>query len=309
MCYSAQVWEQYQKYVKTFGADVDVHAFHKLYVERAHGSAAKIPKGMDLAFSKTADDPLLREIAGLIAEHDGREIRHYEQLMFAQSKRLADARRKLESRETRRALEDVRIASRKIEWAKRKLAALRRTAPMPEDSRIFPGVYAPVLVVVDGRKCIIPMRYQCRPNGKPATYDRKYPGTYNARRDNLEGYWGGLFGRQHGLIVAERFYENVETADGANAVLEFEPRDGSLMHIACVWSHWTNAEGDELYSFAAITDTPEPEVAAAGHDRTVINIKPENVDAWLNPAAGNLAALYAILDDRAHPYYEHRLAA
>ena len=32
------------------------------------------------------------------------------------------------------------------------------------------------------------MRYQCRLAGKPAFYDVKFPGTYNARRDNLEGF-------------------------------------------------------------------------------------------------------------------------
>jgi len=37
-------------------------------------------------------------------------------------------------------------------------------------------------------------------------------------------------------------------------------------------------------------------------------IKPENRDAWLSPGA-DLKALYAILDNRARPYYEHRLAA
>jgi hypothetical protein len=41
----------------------------------------------------------------------------------------------------------------------------------------------------------------------------------------------------------------------------------------------------------------------------VINIKPEHVDAWLNPEPGNLDSLYAIFDDRRHPYYEHRMAA
>ena len=62
-------------------------------------------------------------------------------------------------------------------------------------------------------------------------------------------------------------------------------------------------------SVAAITDDPPAEVAAAGHDRCIIPIKPENIDAWLNPDPKNLAALYAILDDRERPYYEHRLAA
>ena len=62
-------------------------------------------------------------------------------------------------------------------------------------------------------------------------------------------------------------------------------------------------------SFAAITDDPPNEVAAAGHDRCIIPIRPEQVDGWLSPDPTNLAALYAILDDRARPFYEHRLAA
>jgi putative SOS response-associated peptidase YedK len=64
-----------------------------------------------------------------------------------------------------------------------------------------------------------------------------------------------------------------------------------------------------LLSFAATTDEPPPEVAAAGHNRCIVPIKAENLDAWLNPNASDLAALHAILDDRDRPYYEHRLAA
>lgn len=62
-------------------------------------------------------------------------------------------------------------------------------------------------------------------------------------------------------------------------------------------------------SFAAITDEPPTEIAAAGHDRCIVPIRPENVDAWLNPDHRNLKALYDILDDRERPYYEHLLAA
>jgi hypothetical protein len=58
-----------------------------------------------------------------------------------------------------------------------------------------------------------------------------------------------------------------------------------------------------------LTDEPPPEVAAAGHDLCIIPIKPESIDAWLNPDASDLAAQYAILDDRNLPYYEHRLSA
>ena len=78
------------------------------------------------------------------------------------------------------------------------------------------------------------------------------------------------------------------------------------MFIACLYSHWVDPTGTEpdLWSFAAITDEPEPEVAAQGHDRTVINIKPENAIAWLTPQGRSDEDLLAILDDKRHPFYE-----
>ncbi|MFL9869515.1 SOS response-associated peptidase family protein, partial [Paraburkholderia fungorum] len=188
------------------------------------------------------------------------------------------------------------------------------------DSRIFPGHYAPVMVMEDGQRVIKPMRYQCRIAGKPASYDIKYPGTYNARRDNLEGFWRALFGYSHGILMVNAFYENVSRAkmegrqlgDGEkdeNVVLEFKPNPAHDMLVACLWSRWSAPGEPALLSFAAITDEPPPEVAAAGHDRCIIPIKAENVDAWLNPDAADLSTQYAILDDRDRPYYEHRLAA
>jgi putative SOS response-associated peptidase YedK len=197
------------------------------------------------------------------------------------------------------------------------LADLRRTTPLPRDSRIFPGWYGPVLTMENGRRLIRPMRYQCRPAGKPAFYDQKFPGTYNARRDNLEGFWRDLFGFSHGVTVIDAFYENVsrhrvegrELEPGEaeqNVVLEFRPIPPQPMFIACLWSRWGQGD-DELLSLAAITDEPPPEIAAAGHDRCVIPIRPENIDAWLQ--GGDLARMHAILDDRERPYYEHQKAA
>jgi putative SOS response-associated peptidase YedK len=81
------------------------------------------------------------------------------------------------------------------------------------------------------------------------------------------------------------------------------------MLVACLCSRWSAPGEPDLLSFAAITDEPPEEVAAAGHDRCIVPIKPENIGAWLSPNASNLEAMYAILDDRDRPYYEHRLAA
>ena len=54
-----------------------------------------------------------------------------------------------------------------------------------------------------GRKVIVPMRYQCRLPGWSEVVERKYPGTYNARRDKLGEAWRQLFGYNHGLMVVE----------------------------------------------------------------------------------------------------------
>ena len=68
-------------------------------------------------------------------------------------------------------------------------------------------------------------------------------------------------------------------------VLHFVPRPADTMLIACLCSTWQDPKGGPpLLSFAAITDEPPAEVAAAGHDRMIINLKPEHLDAWLSPS-------------------------
>ena len=319
MCYSAQIRHDYNLYVRQFGADIDIKEFVRLYWERQQGSKAKIPKAMDAAFAHPQTDDE-RTIKAMIDAWDREQASKLEQELFKQRKRLADAERTLQVKTTKAATESKRIATSKVEWALGKLADLRRTTLVDEDSRIFPGWYAPVLVSEGGRRVLKPMRYQCRPAGKPAFYDVKFPGTYNARRDSLEKFWSGQFGVSHGIVVLNAFFENVsrhtmehrELAPGEpeqNVVLEFRPRPTQDMLVACLWSQWREAGSPDLLSFAAITDAPPPEVAAAGHDRCIIPIKPEHLDAWLDPDRANLAAQQAILDDRARPYYEHRLAA
>lgn len=319
MCYSAQVEESYREYVRRFGADIDIHEFVKLYADRREGAKVKIPKGMDAPFLEPRTDDE-RRVAAMIAEHNAQQSAKLEAEMFKQKQRLNAAERALLTKPTKKAAEDKRIATDKIGKAMTGLADLRRTDAKERDSRIFPGHYAPVMVWEGGRRVVKPMRYQCRPAGKPAFYDTKFPGTYNARRDNLEGFWKGLFGYSHGIVVVSAFYENVsrhamegrELAPNEreeNVILEFKPTPRQEMLVACLWSRWTGGGEPDLLSFAAITDEPPAEVAAAGHDRCIIPIKPENVDAWLNPDPSNLPALHAILEDRQRPYYEHRMAA
>jgi putative SOS response-associated peptidase YedK len=78
--------------------------------------------------------------------------------------------------------------------------------------------------------------------------------------------------------------------------------------LACLWRYVEATEVEEgFHSFAIITRDPPPEVAAAGHDRCVIAIKPENLDAWLDPDPHHLPDMCAILDDPVGLYYQHEL--
>ncbi len=319
MCYSAQLKAEHRRYEELFGVRISIFDYVKLFKDRILGFDAVIPRGIEAEFMNPRSEPeqeikraidRYREALALELQHD----------TFKQRARAADAQRKLQSKHTKTAEKELGIAQRQIEKNLQRLADLHRTELQASDWQIFPGNYAPVMVVQDGERVVKPMRFRCRPAGKPAAYDKQYPGTYNARRDNLEGFWQGQFGRHHGVLIATAFFENVSRhrLEGRplspdekpqNVRLEFKPDTGGEMLLACLWSHWSKDGEPELDSFALITDEPPPEVAAAGHDRCPIPLKRENVDTWLNPDPADLAASYAVLDDRERPYYEHKLAA
>lgn len=308
MCYSAQVWADYRLYVREFDAGLSIKEFYDLMVRWSRpDSKIKVPRAMLRAFEDPHSE-IEKEIKAMIDERNQRDALKFQQTLFEQRKRLADAERALATKLTKAAAENKRIATNKIEAEWGRLDDLQRSEWRPGDSRIFPRHYAPVMIAEEGRRVIKPMRYQCRPAGKPANYDTRYPGTYNARRNNLEGFWRGQFGHTHALIVVESFFEHV-LRDGQDVKLQFTPEPAHPMLIACLYSHWTGQHEPDLLSFAAITDDPPPEIAAAGHDRCIIPIKPEHIDAWLTPNPSDLKSLYAILDDRPRTYYEHRLAA
>lgn len=167
MCYSAEIEADYHKYVRQFGADISIREFVRLYWERKNGAKVKIPRAMDAAFARPSgpDETQIHEMA---QDFYAEQIGKLEQELFKQKKRLADAERALLTKSTKGALDSKRIATDKIAWIRGKLDDLRRSELSGEDARIFPGWYAPVLVVEEGRRVIKPMRYQCRPAGKPA---------------------------------------------------------------------------------------------------------------------------------------------
>lgn len=318
MCYSAQIKASYTKYVRAFGATMRIEEFFDVFWQRRADSSIQIPKALEAEFLHPQTEGE-RRIKAEVDWFAGQQKAKFETEITRQSERLAKAQSKLAIKTSKTAQDDLRIASRKIDWAKGKIADLLATSVQASDSRIFPGWYAPVMVMEHGQRVVKLMRYQCRPAGKPAWYDSKFPGTYNARRDSLQGFWSKQFGYTHGVAIFDSFYEVVERhrAEGRSlapdervekVVVEFKPQPEQELLVACIWSRWTSPGAPDLLSFAAITDEPPAEVLAVGHDRCIIPIKPENIDAWLNPDPRYLAAQHAILDDRVRPFYRHKIA-
>ena len=319
MCYSAQVVQIIRKLHRILGIRLDYEEALKLFVRRLDDPGISISRGFEANFEEPRNEEE-RQIKAAIDTHRSRAATKLEKELFAQKTRLANAERSLQVKETRKAREDVRIATSKIETLASKLSDLRRSDTKSRDNRIFPQVYAGVVVRQGADNVLTPMRYFCRPQGKPAFYDKKYPGLYNARRDNLEKFWAGQFGHHHALMVVESFYENVQLhamehrdlaagEEPRNVVLQFTPQPPEPLLIACLWSHWTDPNEPDLRGFAAITDDPPADVAAAGHDRCIVNLKPEHVEAWLTPAGRSLPELQGILSDRIIPAIVHSALA
>jgi putative SOS response-associated peptidase YedK len=319
MCYSAFVRQDLHEIARRFGAEVAHDMFAQVFRRRLDGDDIKLTRALEENFSRP-ETAIERQIKADIDAFRARRVAEWETDLFVQKKRLADAERSLQTKETKKARDDVRIATNKIQTYIERLSDTRRTEPKERDSRIFPMVYAPVVANIDGHRQIVPMRYTCRLAGKPANYDVRYPGTYNARRDNLGGFWGEVYGRNHAVMIVNGFFENVPRhlyeqrelkaeEKPANMVLQFNPRPATEMLVACLWDHWSSPSAPELWSFAAVTDEPPPEIAATGHQRCIIALQEANVREWLSPQAVSKERLEAILSDREAPYYEHRVAA
>ena len=310
MCYSARIESKWKRYVREMEARIEYSDFLELARLRlADPGRYRLPRGFDLEFADAQTDEE-RAIGGLVDQYRSGQVTKLETEIFAQRKRQAEAERKLAVKQTKAAAESMRIATSKVQQAMGKLSLLTDAKPHSNDYRIFPRSYAPIMFMRGGVKVFAPARYLLRQPGKPAFMDDKLSGNYNARRDNLTKFWRQEFGATHAVMAIQSFYENVTGADGQNQVLHFIPKPAGVMLIACLFAEWSDPKsGEKLLSFAAVTDDPPEEVAAAGHDRMVIRLTPENVDRWLTPQGRSDEELQAILSERQPAYYEHRVAA
>jgi DNA gyrase/topoisomerase IV subunit A len=141
MCYSAQVVQAARKLSRQLGIRFDYAEAEKLFFRRLEAPSVVISRGFDANFEEPTNDQE-RRIKGAIDDHRARLATKLEKDLFSQKNRLVSAERSLRGKEIKKAREDVRIATNKIETLTVKLADLRRTETKPRDNRIFPMVYA-----------------------------------------------------------------------------------------------------------------------------------------------------------------------
>lgn len=321
MCYSARVWADFRQYQR-LGGQLDIHAFVAMFVDRGKSGdlLSAVAKPLRNAFMapRTEEEAQVREAA---IEAYQQAAMQQEAIIAEQAERLLTAQAKLATKPTKTAANDARIAQNKIDVARAKLGLTEDREEVTGWWRFYPGGYAPILLrdPATGERIVVPARFRCRIPGWTVQDERAKPGSYCARKDTLRTVWRNLFGRNHALIVASRFYEAVdlhqlqrrELAPGERALsqeISFTPEPEQEMLLACLWRYVEETpEEPGFYSFALITRDPPPEVAAAGHDRCVIAIRPENVDAWLHPDPNHLGDQLAILENPIDAYYQHEL--
>src|ERR1700733_5673334 len=136
MCYSAQVIQMARKLHRQLGLRIDYDEVEKLFFRRLDDPGIVISRGFEANFLEPSTDQQKR-IADAIEQHRSRTAAKFEKDLFSQKTRLVTAQRSLKDKETKKAREDVRIASKKIETLTGKLSDLRRCEPAPEDNRIF----------------------------------------------------------------------------------------------------------------------------------------------------------------------------
>lgn len=322
MCYSAEVWASFDRY-RAIGGVLAIKEFVKLagWTQKKGVWIRTLPQALRRALLGTQreyGDEVFKAFAA--AEISG--IDDLTEDLQKQEDRLARAKEILASHKPTKAAEKERAAAeKKIKAGLRKLDDLKREPPADGTGRIWPGHFCPVLIrdPESGERLIVPMRYRCRLPGWTEQDERLKPGTYNARRDKLSTVWRRLFGYTHGIVGATHFFESVslhrlqqrDLTPGEKDVsveIEFAPEPAQDLYLACLWRYIEDTpEQPGFYTFAIITRDPPQEVQAAGHDRCVIAIRKENVQAWLNPDPHHLQAMYDILDNPVDAYYTHEL--
>jgi putative SOS response-associated peptidase YedK len=307
MCYSAMIEADLRKLERQFGVKVDWSSFEEAFNIRTKYDQAMIPSGLDSYIIQNAETPLQKRLAKMAKAHYQAEIEKFSAKLKKYEQDVKDFEAKLKSGSKVKDLaEKLEKRRATVEWHKEKIEYYEKIEETGAP-RVFPNFYAPVIIKDDKESLLRLMRYHlCPKNGKEMNAF-KY-NLFNARRDRLldSRTWKPVFGKKHAIFPFHRFYESVADENGKAKIIYFQPKDQELMWSAALFEE-AKIESGILRSFAAITDEPPPEVAAAGHDRCPVYLAKDQFGKWLEPKE-TPTELVELLGRIVPTYFEHKAA-
>lgn len=213
MCYSAQIWADFRKY-EGFGGKLAIKEFTKLvgWTKKKGNWIKVVPRAMRLAMTDATSGVLDIGTIEMAREAETEAIALIASEIGVQEARLVEATAKLaSSKPTKKAENDRRIATNKIEAGRKKLEDWALPAPADGIDKVWPGHSAPVMIrdPETGVRMVVPMRKRCRLPGWTEADEIEKRGTYTVRQDKLSTVWRKVFGYKHGIMIVDRFYESV----------------------------------------------------------------------------------------------------
>ena len=175
--------------------------------------------------------------------------------------------------------------------------------PISTAHDVFPTYPGPIILKSHNtdRTAIGLARFGLLPSwAKEETFGRK---TYNARVETVAekpSYKFAWTKRHYALALADAFYEPCYES-GKAVRISIKQANQEPMAIASIWDTWTESEtGELIVSFSMLTiDASSHPVMQRMHKaedekRTVVPLRPELFDAWLNATPEEAQALLKI---------------
>lgn len=342
MCFSAIVQQRAKKLGIMFQARVQTEDYADIFQRRLNGEKILIGRGMEAEFIENPETEAEQKIRDCILKWHKFEAKRLLEEIAKQSERRSEAQQKLATKPTKKAENDLRVSTSKIEKMTKDLARHEAINNLTEsDDRIFPRSYASMVCVDhDGNKIVRPVRYLLRPHNKDENFDIKFGGCYNARRDALLNvpWWRDALGKRHGLICVRKFFEyvaredyrggdpafsaggdpslsgdgrvdgaNLNSAEEGSLEVRFAPANEEWLLVPTLWDEWRAKDGRITYSTAIVTDVPLKEVSMTGHDRTPIFLTQAAAEQWLALESADPKLIDAILDQKHPPNLTHKV--
>jgi hypothetical protein len=137
MCFSALVRQDLQWLVKRYGAEIAWEMFEELFLKRLDDPDIQFSRALDVYILRMQDERA-RLSQTYIERYRAQQAHVWEQELFKQRKRLMDAQRKLQAKETKAARNEERIATGKVAALTEKLTGLRSDQSRPSTRASFP---------------------------------------------------------------------------------------------------------------------------------------------------------------------------